>query len=251
MTREQAKGVLMLYRPGTADAEDPEIASAIELAGKDPELGKWFKNHIEFQESMRTKLRAIPVPQHLKAELISGASAKIVRPPWWIRPQVRWLAAAAACILLLTGTMFWTRPNDSSRFSAFKDRMVGEVQRQYAMDWETSDMEKLRASIAAHGGRADYAVPAGLASLKLTGGAVLKWQGNPVSMVCFDKGGGKMLFLFVLKKDAVKDPPRPDSPQLAMIHDLMTASWTAGDNAYVLAGPEEQTLQTFQKNYLN
>ena len=250
MNRDEAKQVLLLYRPGTADAEDPEIVSAMELARQDPELGNWFNNHVQFQQGMMAKMRGLEAPNHLKAELLAGFR-KVVRPPWWTRPAPVWITAAAACVLLLGLITFPPHREYPNQFSAFKERVVGEVQRQYAMDWETSDMSRLRESIAAHGGRADYSVPKGLANLKLSGGAVLKWQRKPVSMVCFDRGGGKMLFLFVLEKDAVKDPPPTTGPQLAVVHDLMTASWTQGGNAYVLAGPEEQNLQAFAKKYLD
>ena len=47
-----------------------------------------------------------------------------------------------------------------------------------------------------------------------------------------------MLFLFVLNRSAIKDPP-PAAPRLAKVNALLTASWTQGDKAYVLAGPEE------------
>jgi hypothetical protein len=194
-------------------------------------------------------MRAVQVPDHLRLELLASFR-NIMRPPWWTRPVTLWITAAAACVLIVGLITFRPRPNYSNQFSAFKERVVGEVQRQYAMDWETSNMDRLRASIAAHGGRADYYVPKGLANLKLSGGAVLKWQRNPVSMVCFDRGGGNMLFLFVLNKDAVKDPPPSGNPQLAIVHDFKTASWTRGNNTYVLAGAEDQDLQAFVKKYL-
>jgi hypothetical protein len=251
LNRDQAKQVLLLYRPGTADAEDPEVVAAMATARQDAELGAWFSEHVRFQQAMRAKVRAIEVPSHLKLEMLAG-SKKIIRPPWWTRPATFWVsAAAAACVLLAALTMLPMRSVGSKQFAAFKDRMVSEVQRQYAMDWETSDMAQLRQSIASRGGRADYDVPKGLANLKLTGGGVLRWQSNPVSMVCFDRGGGKMLFLFVMKKEAVKDPPSAATPQVGLIHDYLTASWTRGDNTYVLAGSPEQDPQTFVKKYLD
>jgi hypothetical protein len=57
-------------------------------------------------------------------------------------------------------------------------------------------------------------------------------------MVCFDRGDKQMLFLFVMKRSAVKDPP-PPTPQLGKVRQMLTASWTQGENTYVLAGPEE------------
>ena len=38
MNRDEAKIILLLYRPGTADAGDPEVAEALTLAKNDPEL---------------------------------------------------------------------------------------------------------------------------------------------------------------------------------------------------------------------
>jgi hypothetical protein len=86
----------------------------------------------------------------------------------------------------------------------------------------------------------------GLERLQLTGGGRLTWRSNPVAMVCFDRGDKQMLFLFVMKRSAVKDPP-PETPQLARVNQMVTASWSRGDNTYVLAGPEEAD---FLKKYL-
>jgi hypothetical protein len=64
-------------------------------------------------------------------------------------------------------------------------------------------------------------------------------------MVCFDKGLKQMLFLFVLDRSAVKDPP-PPTPQLAQVNQLAAASWTDGDKAYLLAGsPEPDFLRKY------
>jgi hypothetical protein len=44
----------------------------------------------------------------------------------------------------------------------------------------------------------------------------------------------------------VKDAP-PTSPQVTKVNKLVTVSWSEGDRAYVLAGPEEVD---FSKKYL-
>jgi hypothetical protein len=61
-------------------------------------------------------------------------------------------------------------------------------------------------------------------------------------MVCFDRGGGSTLFLFVTKRSSLKDAPRqePTKAELAEIDGLMTASWSQGNDTYVLAGPAEE-----------
>ena len=71
MTPSQAKEILLLYRPGTADAEDPQVVAAVGLARRDPELARWFERHCGFQNAMSAKLRQIEVPLHLKAALLA------------------------------------------------------------------------------------------------------------------------------------------------------------------------------------
>jgi hypothetical protein len=107
-------------------------------------------------------------------------------------------------------------------------------------------MQQIRQFMASRGAPFDYDVARGLEHLQLTGGGRLTWRSNPVAMVCFDRGDKQMLFLFVMKRSAVKDPP-PKTPQLAKVRQMLAARWTQGDNTYVLAGPEEAD---FLKKYL-
>jgi len=243
----EAREILLLYRPGTADAADPQIAQALELASSDPELGRWFAEHRAFQNALRAKFRQIEVPAHLKTSLLIRGTAQppILPPrPWWRSPV--WLSAAAAVLLLLGLAGAWLKPRAPDRFANYQSRMVSEAQRQYRMDLVTNDMRQIRQLMASRGAPADYDLTRGLEQLQLTGGGRLTWRSNPVAMVCFDRGDKQMLFLFVLKRSAVKDPP-PATPQLARVRQMLTASWTRGDNTYILAGPEEAD---FVKKYL-
>jgi hypothetical protein len=239
MTAPEAKAVLLLYRPGTADADDPQMAAALELARQDPELGLWFEQHRAFQKAMRAKFRQIEVPAHLKSSLLIRGTAQPVIPaarPWRRAPV--WLAAAAAVLVLLGLVGLWLRPRTPAKFANYQGRMVGQVQREYRMDLVTNDMRQVRQFMAQRGAPADYQVPSGLDHLQLTGCGLLTWRSNPVAMVCFDRGDKQMLFLFVMKRSAVPDPP-PEKPQLAKVRQMLAVSWTSGDNTYVLAGPEE------------
>jgi hypothetical protein len=233
----QAKQVLLLYRPGTRDAEDPEIRQAMELARQDPELGQWFAQHLAFQSALRAKFRSIEVPDHFKVALL--AQQKIVRPSFPWRSPV-WLAAAAIFLVLFGLAGFWFRPSVPDRFAQYRETVVSAAVRMYGMDIETREMTQLRPFFAHKGAPADYDVTEGLARLPLKGGGLLRWRGNPVSMVCFDRAGAT-LFLFVMKRSALKDPPpvSPPSAELAQVDGLLTASWTRGEDIYVLAGPQE------------
>jgi hypothetical protein len=149
--------------------------------------------------------------------------------------------------LVLVGLAgLWLRPPTPDRFANFQARMVSSALREYRMDIVTKDMGQLRQFLSGRGAPADYQLTKGLERLPLTGGGRLTWRGNPVSMVCFNRGDNQMLFLFVMDRAAVKDPP-PEKPQLAKVNALQTASWTQGDKAYVLAGPEDAD---FARKYL-
>ena len=249
MTSTEAQELLLLYRPGTADAADPEMAEALALARQDPELGRWFEQHRAFQSKVRASFRQIEVPAHLRTSLLIQQPLRPLppgprRPVWWRSPF--WLTATAVVLLALGLTGVLLRPHGPTRFANYESRMVGEAQRSYRMDIVTNDMQQVRRYLASQDAPADYVLTRGLEHLQLTGGGRLTWRSNPVAMVCFDRGDKQMLFLFVMKRSAVKDPP-PPSPQLARVRQMIAARWTRGDNTYVLAGPEEAD---FLKKYL-
>jgi hypothetical protein len=80
----------------------------------------------------------------------------------------------------------------------------------------------------------------------LTGGGGLQWRSHPVAMVWFNRGDDQMLFLFVMKRSALKDPPA-ETPQVSKVTELQMVSWTQGGYTCVLAGPEEPQ---FLRKYL-
>jgi hypothetical protein len=57
----------------------------------------------------------------------------------------------------------------------------------------------------------------------------------------------------VTKRNAFKDPPPLQTPQLDVVHNYMTASWSRGDTSYVLAGSgeDENDLKSFARRYLD
>ena len=77
MNRDEIKNILLVYRPGTSDAEDPEIAEALTLAKNDPELSQWASaSHCARQNALRAKFRQIAIPAGLKEQIISEQAAR-------------------------------------------------------------------------------------------------------------------------------------------------------------------------------
>lgn len=240
MSPERAREVLLLYRPGTADAEDPEIVEAMEVARTNPALAAWWKEHVHFQAAIRAKLRAIEVPVHLKAALMARQDVKVVHVrPWWQQPAQFGAGAAVLILVLIALAAIWFRPQTPAHFAGFQERMLSTALREYRMDIVTNDMRQVRQYLASHGSPDDYEITAGLGRLALTGGGVLNWRSHPVSMVCFNRGDDQMLFLFVIDRSYLQDPP-PETPLAGAAHQMTTISWSRGDKTYLLAGPEEK-----------
>jgi hypothetical protein len=244
MTIPDAKKILLLYRPGTGDGDDPQIAEALKLARSNSELGDWLEQHKQFQNSMREKFLEIPVPPELKENIL--LRQKVRRLPVWRTPVS---LRMAACILLLFGICvavfsFWNEWGKPDKFADYESRMIRSALREYHMDIVTNNLSEVRHLMASKGAPADFPIPSRLAQLQLTGGGVLRWRNHPVSMVCFDRGDNQMLFLFVMQRAAVADPPS-EKAELEQISKLAAASWTEGDKTFLLAGPEKSDLRKY------
>lgn len=257
MTSQEAKQILLLYRPGTADALDPEVAAALELARRDPEVRRWLEQHVEFQLAMRARFRDIEVPgaglviarlnQRFRAEQPeTRANPAVVTSvvAWWRR--LTWVGAAATLAALLVLIFFWLQPVRPDRFADYQRMMVSTALRGYNMECATNDMPPLRRYFEAKGAPGDYSLAPGLGKLRLLGGTALTWRNHPVAMICFDLPDNQKVWLFVLNRSAFKDPPAA-TPAESKISTLMTTSWTEGDKTYVLAGPPEAG---FTRRYL-
>ena len=250
MNRDEAKIILLPYRHGTADAADPQIAEALALAERDPELKDWLVKHCARQFVLREKFREIPVPAGLKEQIISERSVR-EKVIYW-RPQFA-LAAVAVLVLLVALVPFWFSPRGhDDTLAIYQNRMAGIALRGYSMDVVTNRPEAIRAHLAANQAPADFVLPAALQQVDLTGCAVESWQGVKVSMICFHTGKplppGKQsdLWLFVVDRASVRGLPAGDSLQFAKVNRLTTATWTQGDKLYLLGTEgDEQIIQQY------
>jgi len=217
------------------------MAEAMGLAKRDPELSRWFENHCAVQEILRAKFRQIAVPQGLKEQIISERKAHTTLRSHRNRAL---MAVAAAMLLLIVAVAYRElRPRQSNSFANFSNRMIGTVARgQYPqMLLETNDLQAIHAFLTARG-QGDYSLPEALAKTAGTGCTVLHWQGQNVSMVCFNSGRNADaaepdLFLFVVDRDGLARAPTSTSPHIeARNRNLTIASWRSGNKIYLLGG---------------
>lgn len=250
MTSQQAKQILVAFRPWAKDVQDREEVEALALCRQDTELAQWFENHCAVQSAIHARFNQVPLPEGLKEQIFSEYRSRAVMI-WWRQPAVL-AAAAALAILIAFGSLWLTVPrpsNEEVSFTSYRSRMVRTALRTYGMDLETNDAAQIRTYLAQHQAPADYVLPKNLEPTPSVGCGVLKWQDQPVTMVCFLTGkplapGAKSdLFLFVIDRKSLPDVPITNTPEFASVNKLATASWIVGEKVYLLAGFDEATLR--------
>jgi uncharacterized membrane protein YbaN (DUF454 family) len=249
MNRDEARQILLLRRPGAADEADPQIAAALALARRDPELARWLAEQEARQNAVRAAFREISVPDGLKEQIISEQAAQ-QRMTAHRRKTALATVMVVAGLVLLAWQFFPARPADDT-FAVYRQRMAGVALRGYAMDLITNNPAEIRDYLAQHQAPADYVLPASLQRIELVGCAIQNWQGAKVSMICFrtgrplPPGQASDLWLFVVDRAAVKASPATELPQLAAVNRLITAVWSQGEKLYLLetAGDEAAIRQ--------
>lgn len=249
MTDQQAKDILLLYRPNSPDANDAEFTDALARVSQSPELKSWFENHCAVQETIRAKFRQITVPDGFKEQIISEYKARQAS-----RQMRRRVMLAAAAMLLALGVIAALQLHQRARIAneeslaVYRSRMVRSVLLAYSMDLETNDLAQVRSYLSQHQALADWVLTPTLERTATTGCGVLKWQGRPVSMICFRTGkslapGQKSdMYLFVIDSNDLRERPGANIPEIAQVLELMTASWNAEGKTYVLAVEGDETL---------
>ncbi|HEY3913233.1 MAG TPA: hypothetical protein VGN61_02005 [Verrucomicrobiae bacterium] len=252
MNNHEAKQILMLFRPGTADEKDPFFDEARRLATTDPELARWLDAHCESYRILREKFRSIQPPAGLKEQILSERKIHRLSFPSYRRPA---LALAASMVLLLgIGFGIWhTHP--ANRYSAYRKRMTETALRSYYMEFPSTNQTEIRNFLKSKEAPADYSLPSGLKTVTAVGCVVSQWQGKPVSMICFKSGRplnpGDIsdVWFFVIDNKFVANAPAQEknAPLFARVNKATTATWSSGGKVYLLAavGDEE-----FLRKYL-
>jgi len=247
----EAKRILLLYRPGTADAEDPQIAEALALAKMEPELARWLEVHCARQYVIGDKFRQITVPAGLKEQIISEQAAADKTRFW--RPKYALAMMAALVLLLGLLALFWLpKPVQDDTLVIYQKQMVDVALRGYGMDLTTTDPEKIRSHLAQNSAPANYALTAALQQTAVAGCAIEGWQNAKVSMICFrtgkplPPGTQSDLWLFVVDRANLAVSTISETPQFSKVNRLTTAMWAKGDKIYLLGSEgDEQTIRQY------
>jgi hypothetical protein len=208
-------------------------------------LGRWFAAQQEFDAGMAHACAGIAAPADLRQRLLARAAGV---QPWWNRPlRTRQLALAASVALLAGIEALWLL-TPREQFASFRDEVVQQswVGKPH-VDFESSDLGKIRQFISSYGGRGDFKLPPELAAIRPRGCSVLSVQGHAVPYICFVDHSRHVHV-------AVMDgPPRHEPldqmPEFSKWQNLDAFTWREGDATYTLTGMKPlRVMKTLRKD---
>ena len=245
MNSQEAKEILLSYRPGVDDAKNPAIAAALHQLEHDPELARWFEQLQQADDAIRRRLRETPVPFNLKQRIL--AKQKITRADFGWRKPVLMVAAAAAVIVLGVLSVWVFRRSASAGLRAYRADMVRYVSSSYNnMFIKATSFDELRQVLAKRQWPTDFIIPDRLQSVTVVGGGAVEWNGHKVALACM-KEGRHGLWLFVIEKAALPDAPKAETPRVESVDGTPTAAWSQDGKAYLFT---VQGDEAFLRKYL-
>jgi hypothetical protein len=235
MNRDEAKYVLRSYHLRGLDAGDPQFREALEMLACDPELAAWFEAEQAIDRKLSEKFQAFPVPAELRSQLL--AARKVVSAPvlWWRRPA--WIGAAAAGVALLGAlAILGPRMPEQRSFAEFRSYIASAAAKVDHLDFETSDLGQIRQWLGSHSAPGNFTVPGRLNGTSSLGCRVFAWNGQKVSLVCFELENKKVAHLFVMDRSALTNLPDGGAMQFQTTPaGMATASWSDARRIYIVA----------------
>jgi hypothetical protein len=250
MTRDEARFILLRYRPGTSDTKDPQIHEALALAKSDASLAEWWTQQVASQELVRRTFQQIQAPAGLMEQIISEQrSARRLT-----KHRRRLVGTAVAAIILLTamvsGFVWHTfHPAPDNTLAVFAQQMTGNALRGYLMDLQTNDAGAIRAFFRGRQAPSDYTLPRPLQRAALIGCSVETWQSVKVSMLCLATGARTApgtqndLWLFVVDQNSVAGAPRDTRPHPLKAGRMAAETWSDHGKLYLLASTADPVVR--------
>jgi hypothetical protein len=221
---------------------DAEMRQALALVDRDAELARWFEQQQKADGAIRARLRETPVPADLKRRIL--AEQKVMRVDFgW--PNTMLIAAAAAVVVLGMIGLWVYRGRAVNGLSAYRTSMVQHVSSGYNMYIKASSFDELRQVLAQRSWPTDFAVPDSLRNVTVIGGGAVQWNGHKVDLACM-RADNRGLWLFVVEKTAVRNPPATAAPQVETVDPMATAVWSQDGNTYLLVVQgDQQSLKKY------
>jgi hypothetical protein len=234
MESEQAKIILSAWRRGDATEGDALLEQALARMESDSELAEWFAGQQDFDDEMRSAMRSIEPPSHLRESILAAAKVVPIEPRRTFHPA--WLAIAAGLVLAV-GVAFFLIPRGNTLQLVTLKAQIPKLTaaHEHTFTARKGGWNSARAWLAKNGGAADFAFPPGLTALGGVECEVVSIEKVNVTILCFQAGDRRTTHLYVLDRSRLANPPPTGSPEMLQMGDFATASWSQGDRSYILA----------------
>lgn len=235
MIHDEAQELLMVALLLPAEDHTAEMREALALAERNPELGAWLAKQTTFDEQVKETLVGIEPPAGLRARLIQTLEREH-RARRLNVPQ-RWLATAAAAVLLLALGAMGLRTKAPPEFAVFRDEMIQRTLTDPEhLTFTDRNLAGIRQWLKERGVDGDFDLPAGLRGLTPHGCRILDWNGQKVALICLVPKGAPHVDLLVIDRTRFREFTPSDAPQFGQSGGLAIAVWSKGNKTYLLTG---------------
>jgi len=236
MDNREAQFVLSAYRPGGQDAASPQFTEALAQARRDPSLQRWFNESSAFDRAVTEKLCAVEAPAGLREGILVGG--KVSHRSSWTKPLLKWSIAAALVLAAIAGS--WVlRESARPRLVGWQTNALGQisalVEGRAKFDTQSDNPGELVAWLHANRAAALQKLPEKLERLKSLGCKTFFWDGQPVSVICFQRENGGLIHLVTMKAAAPFNRASKNKPKFVQQGNWATATWCDGATVYMLA----------------
>lgn len=236
MDSQEAKFILQAYRPDGRDAANPVFQQALAQAKSDPSLAAWLADEQAFDTAISRKLRSVPTPHTLKPAILAGLHlSQQVR--WWSQPSL-WAVATSLVLLLGSIVVLKTHQGPSMTLGEFRSHATDYVS-QIELQHRSVDVNELQGWLKQQNSPSGKILPAALSKAQSIGCRTLTWNGSKVALICFQSE--PELHLFIVRTSDLRNAPDGTIPLFAKTGNITTASWTKGDETFVLTSTGSET----------
>ncbi|MCB1207739.1 MAG: hypothetical protein KDK97_00365 [Verrucomicrobiales bacterium] len=214
-------------------------AEAVAMAAQDVALGAWLERRTQFDEAAASALSESPIAPGLRERLLLTQKAHKPLIPHWTRPIV--ITAAAAACLALGWIFLWPV---SSKMPAWEaDSLAAVIKLQYGLstlDDHSPTLTDVKTVLAPMRAPSPDHLPDSLAALPTYGCKCITIGDRPATIICFKIASGEEAHLVVFSNDKLDAVPPQNAPQFENSKGWSLATWSDGQQSYLLATKADQ-----------
>ena len=244
MNKHEAQLLLAVCQPEYADAEDREMATAMDIMRADPELALWFAESQALDAAIASRIASVPVPASLKADILAGA--RVARRKSFWQSGWTWVAVAAA-IAFMAFLYSPLSPNkhEVATLGEYRTDVAAAFASMNANGFKPTLGVKDMADVAKyvetlHAPLGNASQPGGLAAVKPLACRVIEWRGQKVSIICVGRNDLEA-HVFVVDRSVIRNNGDVDIKAIAKSSDYPVAAWEDDKHAYVMVGNTKTT----------